>query len=774
MKKVPLLFELIVLLVLLLVIPTSIVTYYSNKSMLEYSEEEIADSAMAKLESNSDLIELVLNNTVRNVLQMVNASEFNVLRDADTYEKLNDNYDKISKGFEIVDGLNEIVNNNNVVHSAFFYPEDSDYIISTNKGIVRLNSYESIDWLKKATGQISGPGGVWYPRVLTSQTVNDLNTGNENGDEVEVISYVFRLSKLVTSTKGTIVVNVAESEICKYLNSNRFGTEMEGLLIDKDGIVISNLDKTMLFKELNDDNYIKNIINNTKGIGFEYVNNENERSLYTYYKTSFCNWTYVAKYPMDNLMEKSYKMRTRYTFLTIIIIIVGTLLAIFVATKFSKPMRQLVKELRERDGTEYGESKNELAFIASAFSKIRMQEDNLHKLLKDREEETRNLALHNLLIGENTNETELEEVKKLFPYNHYIVALAATDNMKEYLHQTNHDERSYHRYLLFDKIEQSFPEGYNVCCIRHLGGMLAIIINMKEYDHSKVPRVVGNILTIIKNEALQVMGYTITIGVSAVHNNYDGIKDCTFEASEAVKNRLVEGRNSIIFWKPKNSENKRYHYSFNSEKKILNYLNAGDVNSIQQELKIVIKEIKDTDNISSDNILFIFNQLAGATIKYLAEHNLTTNMLIGSNTNIYSIIAEFDTLEEIETYLNGLYKAIIEHSTEGNEINETRYWEQIIKYINEHYKEDIVFEDLAEKIGISYSYLRKLVKEETGKSLMDNVNILRIEEVKRLLLHSNLNISQIAVEVGYRNVQSVNRFFKKYEGIAPSDYKNNQ
>lgn len=772
MKRVPFLLELIILLVLLLVVPTSIVTYYSSKSMLEYSEEEIADSAMAKLESNSDLVESVLNNIVRNVLQIVKGSTFNALKDADTYTKLNQDYSNIAKAFEIGDALDEIVNNNSAIHSAFFYLDNADYLISTNKGIVRLESYESIDWLEEAQEQMTGPTGVWYPRILSAKTMNDVDDGTKL--DVEVISYVFRLSKLVTSTKGTIVINVSENEICKYLNSNRFGTEMEGMLIDKNGIVISDVNKENLFRELDEEQYIKSLIKGGLTSGFEYVSNKNEKVLYTYYRTSFNNWIYVAKYPMDKLMEKSYSMRTRYTFLTIIIIIIGTLLSIFIASRLSKPMRKLIKELKGREGVEYKESKSELAFIANAFAQIQQQEDNLHKLLKAREEETKSLALHNLMQGELTNETELEEVKKLFTYNHYMVALASIDNMNSYLHETNHDIRSYHRYVLFEKIENSFPEGYNVSCVRYIGGMIGIIINMKEYDHSKVPRTVGNILTIVKNEASQVMGYTVTIGVSAVHNDYEGIKDCTIEASEAVKNRLVEGRNSIIFYKSRNSENRKYHYSYNSEKKILNYLNTGDINSIEEELRVVMNDIRSINNISNDNIVFIFNQLAGATIKYMAEHNMNTNILVGHNSNIYSKLAEFDTLEEIEIYLCELYRTIIERFNQSDEMNETRYWEQIMKYINEHYKEDIVFEELAEKIGISYSYLRKLVKEETGKSLMDNVNILRIEEVKRLLLHSDMNICQIAKEVGYRNVQSVNRFFKKYEGVSPSDYKNNQ
>ena len=78
---------------------------------------------------------------------------------------------------------------------------------------------------------------------------------------------------------------------------------------------------------------------------------------------------------------------------------------------------------------------------------------------------------------------------------------------------------------------------------------------------------------------------------------------------------------------------------------------------------------------------------------------------------------------------------------------------------------------MAKEIGISYSYMRKIVYELTGKSLMDYINALRIEKAKRLLLESDLTMTQIASEVGYFNAQSFNRFFRKFEGMAPSSYK---
>ena len=50
--------------------------------------------------------------------------------------------------------------------------------------------------------------------------------------------------------------------------------------------------------------------------------------------------------------------------------------------------------------------------------------------------------------------------------------------------------------------------------------------------------------------------------------------------------------------------------------------------------------------------------------------------------------------------------------------------------------------------------------------------VLSREEAKKLLTTTGLSISAIAEKVGYHNVQSINRFFKKYEGITPGEMRN--
>ena len=64
--------------------------------------------------------------------------------------------------------------------------------------------------------------------------------------------------------------------------------------------------------------------------------------------------------------------------------------------------------------------------------------------------------------------------------------------------------------------------------------------------------------------------------------------------------------------------------------------------------------------------------------------------------------------------------------------------------------------------------MRRVVKEGGDISMVDYVNRLRIREAKKLLLTTDLKIPDIAGMVGYHNVQSLNRFFKKYEGTTPN------
>ncbi len=94
-----------------------------------------------------------------------------------------------------------------------------------------------------------------------------------------------------------------------------------------------------------------------------------------------------------------------------------------------------------------------------------------------------------------------------------------------------------------------------------------------------------------------------------------------------------------------------------------------------------------------------------------------------------------------------------------------------LEYIENHFSEKITLEILSEHIGISKFYLSNLLKKETGRNLLENINRIRIGEGKRLLFNTNKEINEIATITGFKYGNHFASVFKKLTGMTPSEYK---
>lgn len=95
----------------------------------------------------------------------------------------------------------------------------------------------------------------------------------------------------------------------------------------------------------------------------------------------------------------------------------------------------------------------------------------------------------------------------------------------------------------------------------------------------------------------------------------------------------------------------------------------------------------------------------------------------------------------------------------------------VIDYINEHLSEEIYMDVLAEKLKMSSGYLSSYFKAKTGKNIVDYINETRIAKATSLLTDDRIKIHDAAKAVGYQNITSFNRMFKKYTGVTPSEYR---
>ncbi len=97
---------------------------------------------------------------------------------------------------------------------------------------------------------------------------------------------------------------------------------------------------------------------------------------------------------------------------------------------------------------------------------------------------------------------------------------------------------------------------------------------------------------------------------------------------------------------------------------------------------------------------------------------------------------------------------------------------KIIRYMEDNYQHNITRDELENIAFVSISYLSKVFKKETGKTLHSYLMGIRIEKAIAMLKEGRATVSETALAVGYDNFSYFSRMFKEKTGYSPKDYRN--
>lgn len=94
----------------------------------------------------------------------------------------------------------------------------------------------------------------------------------------------------------------------------------------------------------------------------------------------------------------------------------------------------------------------------------------------------------------------------------------------------------------------------------------------------------------------------------------------------------------------------------------------------------------------------------------------------------------------------------------------------VMNYIQEHLK-DVTLADVAQYFGFSVSYCSRLIKSSTGQGFNDWKRTLRLHKAEHLLMNTGQSVAEISEELGYTNVETFIRSFKKDLHMTPAQYR---
>ena len=153
--------------------------------------------------------------------------------------------------------------------------------------------------------------------------------------------------------------------------------------------------------------------------------------------------------------------------------------------------------------------------------------------------------------------------------------------------------------------------------------------------------------------------------------------------------------------------------------------------------------------------------------KEIIKYTFTTVMNAEKETN--------DTYSKafIENSLFNIILLAMRHGTKKT-LNQGEYFGQMqnaIRYINEHYAENITLSSVARILLMEETYFSKKFKQLTGLGFKEFLIQTRIKKAEELLAVTRLEIGEIAEKCGFSSSNYFGDAFKKINGISPRQYR---
>lgn len=156
----------------------------------------------------------------------------------------------------------------------------------------------------------------------------------------------------------------------------------------------------------------------------------------------------------------------------------------------------------------------------------------------------------------------------------------------------------------------------------------------------------------------------------------------------------------------------------------------------------------------------------GATRTAVTEHMKRLARKDGL-ARVIELLAILDTLansDELKTLASANYEPKLESADQGR-------MERVVDFIHTHLTEEIDRERLAKLAHLSLGAFSRFFHSRTGKTVPEYVNEVRIGRACRMLGEDAGNITDIAMDCGYRNLANFNRRFREVMGTTPSAYR---
>lgn len=279
----------------------------------------------------------------------------------------------------------------------------------------------------------------------------------------------------------------------------------------------------------------------------------------------------------------------------------------------------------------------------------------------------------------------------------------------------------------------------------------------------------------IKQNIKQKTEYSVTVGIGNYYEDARNLHISYQESLIAQSYRLFLGKNQVIHIN--DIQNVNHDLIFLTGEKIelmAKKLMMGDVEGVKESLGIIVTEMSTKGYLNPKILKFQILDMLSLLSHSAIRSGVNSKEVLPIQMAYANELQQVETISQISLWMEDVVDCYLSQIFMQHNEQVLKAIQKSLKYIHEHYTEDINLEKVARHVFLSPNYFCTIFKEATGLSLIEFITNLRIEKSKTLLMQLDYTIYQIAEEVGYKTPRYFSRVFKSVTDMTPSQYRNSR
>jgi len=729
------------------------------------------DATSRVIESNNEVLYQYRNTIDSFVFNDFTIMSLRLLQDVKTIPELKFYLDTTLKGniidiLTVHEYLNRFKSLNPMIYSVAVYYKlnklavTTDYIRYSLNDTVNDNVVQFYDNLLKTMSE-KNTSNINF---IYDKGANMYNERFVSGKEIpQNVINVVRIIPGYEGATGAVVITINADILHKMIKKYTPDSLNSIMIVDETDKIVLHTDIQYIGKYVSDIIHVDNPIN-LNGEGGNIVTNINKvPSVLSFQTSELKKWKYVALTPMLTINSATEYIYKTIIFVSLVSLLLCLIISLFAAEYLSGPIKKIVAQCSKINYVKSPLIKNEYSFISGTL-------DNLTGVMREKEIEMTEIAsllrvnflvwlLSDKVPCEKDIRRKIEVFKIHFSFEKFCI-IAFVIKKKTGMLTINENEVIGYE---FEKVktrlvfEKTFNTEFSQCTLCEKDEVIIALVN---FD--------CNIEKLIQMRS------------NAIEKPFNGF--CHYTAFGPVITDIIEVVGTCKY----TLDCLGYSY-IHPDKCVFTYLEILNYGKIAFSLEIIlhnfVNSLKSCDlekSITDFHILINAIQNGNCSLQYAKNILLTIaavvdNSLGNKETNSVKLV----------DYLDNFYN-IVEFSVFGEELIRMELKKKLNKetsvvkehvdtakiYINKNImSSQFSLEKVAREMGVSPNYLSKVFHSECEITFVDYITNLKMQQSRKLLLESEMNIEEISQQLGYSTPQYFISRFKKNFGCTPNIYR---